>query len=103
VARHRRRKLRKASSGGAYARQADAVVTSITSQANLRRESPPSVTANAIGRAVAAQHPRTRYALGYGARPTIFMHDILRDRWYDAIIAGPPAYRPDHRARQSPH
>jgi hypothetical protein len=53
-------KLRKASSGGAYARQADAVLTSITSQANLRRESPPWVIANAIGRAVAAQHPRTR-------------------------------------------
>ncbi len=79
-------KLREASGGGAYARQADAVAASLTSEATARRSSSPSVIADAIGRAVTARRPRTRYAVGYGARPIIFMHDVLPDRWYDAFI-----------------
>ncbi len=79
-------KLREASGGGAYARQADAVAASLTSEATARRSSSPSVIADAIGRAVTARRPRTRYAVGYGAGPIIFMHDVLPDRWYDAFI-----------------
>ena len=55
-------------------------------EANARRESPPSVIADAIAKAVTARRPKTRYATGYGARPMIFMHDVLPDRAYDAFI-----------------
>jgi hypothetical protein len=79
-------KLKPASSGGPYARQADAVATSLSSEANARRSSPPSVIADTIAKAVTARRPRTRYAAGYGARPIIFMHDVLPDRAFDAFI-----------------
>ena len=79
-------KLKKASSGGPYARQADAVAASLTSDATARRSSPPTLIAGTIAKAVTAQRPRTRYATGYGARPMIFLHDVLPDRAFDAFI-----------------
>jgi NAD(P)-dependent dehydrogenase (short-subunit alcohol dehydrogenase family) len=79
-------KLRKASSGGPYASQADAVAASLSSEATARRSSPPTHIADTIARAVTARRPKTRYAVGYGARPTIFLHDVLPDRGFDAFI-----------------
>jgi NAD(P)-dependent dehydrogenase (short-subunit alcohol dehydrogenase family) len=78
--------LRQASSGGAYASQADAVAASLSSEATARRSSPPSVIAGTIGKAVTASRPRTRYAVGYGAKPMIFLHGVLPDRGFDAFI-----------------
>ena len=79
-------KLTKASSGGPYANQADAVAASLTSETTARRSSPPTLIAGTIGKAVTAQRPRTRYAVGYGARPMIFLHEVLPDRGFDAFI-----------------
>jgi NAD(P)-dependent dehydrogenase (short-subunit alcohol dehydrogenase family) len=78
--------LRQASGGGAYARQADAVAASLSSDATARRSSPPTVIADTIAKAVTARRPKTRYAAGYGARPMIFLHDVLPDRGFDAFI-----------------
>ena len=79
-------KLKKASSGGSYTKQADAVAASLTSDATARRSSPPTLIADTVGKAVTTRRPRTRYAVGYGARPIIFMHDVLPDRAFDAFI-----------------
>ena len=79
-------KLKQASSGGPYANQADAVAASLTSETTARRSSPPTLIAATIGKAVTAQRPRTRYAVGYGARPMIFLHEVLPDRGFDAFI-----------------
>jgi NAD(P)-dependent dehydrogenase (short-subunit alcohol dehydrogenase family) len=79
-------KLRAVSDSGPYADQAGAVAESLTSEVNRRRQSPPTVIANAIGRAVTARRPKTRYAVGFGARPMIFMHDVLPDRWFDSFM-----------------
>ena len=79
-------KLRAVSNSGPYADQAGAVAESLTSETNRRRQSPPAVIADAIGRAVSARRPKTRYAVGFGARPMIFMHDVLPDRWFDAFM-----------------
>lgn len=79
-------KLRKASSGGPYAKQADAVAASLSSEATARRSSPPTLIADTIARAVTARRPRTRYAVGYGARPIIFLHAVLPGRAFDAFI-----------------
>ena len=79
-------KLKQASSGGPYTTQANAVAASLTSEATARRSSPPTLIADTIAKAVTARRPRTRYAVGYGARPIIFLHDVLPDRAFDTFI-----------------
>lgn len=78
--------LRKVSGEGAYATQAQAVATSLGSEANATRNSPPQVIADAIGKAVTARRPKTRYKVGFGAKPLIFAKWLLPDRAFDAII-----------------
>lgn len=79
-------KLRAVSSGGAYARQADAVATALTSESADRRNSPPELIGRTIRKAVTAKRPKTRYAVGFGAKPLIAAHALLPDRAYDALI-----------------
>ncbi|QDY07885.1 oxidoreductase [Micromonospora sp. HM134] len=79
--------LKKTSGSGAYTAQATAVASSLSSEANARRNSPPQVIADAIGRAVTAKRPRTRYAVGFGARPLIAARSLLPDRAFDTLIA----------------
>ncbi|MET7338948.1 oxidoreductase [Nonomuraea sp. NPDC005650] len=73
---------------GPYAAQANAVVKALRSEANARRSSPPSVIADAIEKAVTARRPKTRYAVGFGARPLMAARAILPDRAFDALISG---------------
>ncbi|MFD9868280.1 oxidoreductase [Streptomyces niveus] len=80
-------KLEKSSSNGAYADQAAAVASSLRSEGNTNRNSPPAVIADAIGKAVTARRPRTRYATGFGARPLITLRRILPDRAFDTVIS----------------
>lgn len=49
--------------------------------------SDPDVVAKVIERAVTAKRPRTRYAMGMGAKPVLFARRILPDRAMDAIFA----------------
>ena len=79
-------KVRAVSSNGPYAPQGNAVASSLTSEATRRRSSPPELIGKTITKAVAARRPKTRYAVGYGARPIIFLHDVLPDRAFDAFI-----------------
>jgi short-subunit dehydrogenase len=79
-------KLRAVSGAGAYARQANAMADSLTSARMERMSSGPDVVADAIGRAVAARRPKTRYAVGSGARPLIFARQALPDRAFDGLI-----------------
>ncbi|RCV55010.1 oxidoreductase [Marinitenerispora sediminis] len=78
--------LKTTSGSGPYADQADAVASSLGSEATARRSSPPSVIADAIARAVTARRPRTRYAVGFGAKPLIRLRGILPDRAFDTVI-----------------
>jgi NAD(P)-dependent dehydrogenase (short-subunit alcohol dehydrogenase family) len=79
-------KVRTVSGSGAYAAQANAVATSLVSETTARRSSPPELIAKTIGKAVTARRPKTRYAVGYGAKPMIFLHGVLPDRAFDAFI-----------------
>jgi short-subunit dehydrogenase len=79
-------KLRAVSGNGPYADQANAVARTLTSETTRRRNSPPTLIANTIARAVTARRPSTRYAVGYGARPMIFLHQVLPNRWFDAFM-----------------
>ncbi|MEV0798178.1 oxidoreductase [Kribbella sp. NPDC050281] len=79
--------LRKVSADGPYAERADAMATSMSSEANARRNSPPTVIADAIGKAVTARRPRTRYTAGFAAKPLITLRRVLPDRAFDALIS----------------
>jgi len=87
-------KVRAVSGTGAYAAQGNAVADSLASESNARRSSPPELIARTIRKAVTARRPRTRYAVGFGAKPMIAMHSVLPDRAYDAVmrrVVGVPA------------
>ncbi|MGW0325580.1 oxidoreductase [Nocardia sp. NPDC003183] len=79
--------LRKVSGDGPYSAQAEAVAASLGPQATVARlGSPPEVIADAIGKAVTARRPKTRYQVGFGSRPLIFLKWLLPDRAFDALI-----------------
>ena len=48
--------------------------------------SPPAVVARTIVRAAQARKPRTRYAIGGGARTFLFLRRLLSDRAFDAFV-----------------
>ena len=48
--------------------------------------SPPEVIAGAIAKAASARRPRTRYAVGGGARPILLMRALLSDRMFDRMM-----------------
>ena len=68
---------------GVYAGQAAAVVK-VLSAGGLA--SSPDVIAKAIVRAAAARRPRTRYAVGLGAKPVILARRVLPDRVFDLLV-----------------
>ncbi|WP_181273825.1 oxidoreductase [Brevibacterium oceani] len=89
-------KLRATSGHGPYAEQANAMAASLdsSSQPGARMTSPPTVVANAVTKAATARRPRTRYRIGFGARPMVWLSRVLPDRAFDALIkraSGVPA------------
>jgi NAD(P)-dependent dehydrogenase (short-subunit alcohol dehydrogenase family) len=71
----------------AYGEQARMVAGLLgAAESNPRLVSPPEVIANAVGRAVTARRPRTRYAVGGGARPILLVRRLLSDRAFDRFI-----------------
>jgi hypothetical protein len=50
------------------------------------RLSPPSLVAAVILEAVAARKPRTRYAVGFGAKPMLILRRWLSDRMFDRLV-----------------
>jgi NAD(P)-dependent dehydrogenase (short-subunit alcohol dehydrogenase family) len=79
-------KVRAVSSENPYSPQGNAVAESLTSESTAKRSSEPTVIANAITKAVTTRRPKTRYAVGFGAKPMIFLHDVLPDRTFDSFI-----------------
>ena len=80
------KKVRDVSGTGQYAPQGNAVADSLTSEANERRLSSPDLIAKTIAKAVQARRPKTRYAVGFAAKPMIFLHGVLPDRAFDAFM-----------------
>jgi NAD(P)-dependent dehydrogenase (short-subunit alcohol dehydrogenase family) len=79
-------KLRETSGHGPYAGQAKAMAQSMVGEASRKRLSPPQIIADTIAKAVTAKKPRTRYAIGFAAKPMIFMRGILSDRAFDGLM-----------------
>jgi len=54
---------------------------------NVARASKPDVVGRAIARAARARRPRTRYAVGMGAKPMVAIRRLVPDRVLDAVLA----------------
>lgn len=74
------------SSKGAYADKATKVAKSFRSPTTEKQSSPPEVVAKTIVKAATARRPKTRYAVGFGAKPLILTRSVLSDRAYDSMI-----------------
>ncbi len=79
-------KLLQTSGHGPYAVQANAMAQSMIGEASVKRQSPPQIVADTIAKAVTASKPKTRYAIGFGAKPMIFLRGILSDRAFDGMM-----------------
>lgn len=79
-------KLRETSGHGPYALQANAMAQSMIGEASVKRQSPPQIIADTIARAAKATKPKTRYAIGFGAKPMIFIRGLLPDRAFDGMM-----------------
>jgi NAD(P)-dependent dehydrogenase (short-subunit alcohol dehydrogenase family) len=69
---------------------------------NPRLASPPAVVAKAIGRAVSRRRPRTRYAVGGGAKPVLLLLWALPDRAFDAAVGWAFRFAGKHFAKDLP-
>ena len=78
--------LSNTSGRGAYAEQAGVVAKSFRSETTAKRSSPPEIIGQAVTKAATARRPKTRYAIGFGAKPLLLLHRWLPDRAYDAFI-----------------
>jgi short-subunit dehydrogenase len=54
---------------------------------NPRLASSPTVVADAIAKAVSKRRPRTRYAVGGGAKPVLALRRALPDKAFDAVVS----------------
>jgi short-subunit dehydrogenase len=81
-----RQNLLKVSGNGPYKELAQKHAA-MFAKVDAKLSSDPIVVAKAIAKAVAAARPRTRYAIGQGAKATIFMRWLLPDRAMDKIMS----------------
>ena len=72
--------------GRVYAPQANAVAKALRRLYRGSLLSQPMVIAKAIGRAVNARRPKTRYLVGFGAKPLVLLHTLLPTRWFDYLM-----------------
>lgn len=79
-------KLRHVSGKGPYSSQARAMAESMDGEASRKRQSPPELIADTIAQAVSADRPKTRYAVGFGAKPMIFLRGLMSDRAFDGFM-----------------
>ena len=78
--------LEESSRKGVYAEQAQRVAANMrklySPSSNL---SEPKVISRTILRALEARRPKTRYLVGFGAKPSVFLHTVLPDRLFDKV------------------
>ena len=78
--------LKESAKGGAYEAQATKTAEGIRRQYSGNMMSDPKVISKAISKAVNARRPKTRYLIGFMAKPMVWMHTILPTRWFDYIV-----------------
>jgi NAD(P)-dependent dehydrogenase (short-subunit alcohol dehydrogenase family) len=78
--------LKKASAGGAYADAASKTADGMIKNYTGNNLSKPELIARTIGKAVTTSKPKTRYLVGFMAKPMVFIKTAFGDRIYDRII-----------------
>ncbi|MCR5561182.1 MAG: oxidoreductase [Bacteroidales bacterium] len=78
--------LEESSVGTAYEKPALRMAKTMTIGYSSNIMSKPKIISNAISRAVNARRPKTRYRRGIGSGFGLFLHAILPDRWWDALM-----------------
>jgi len=79
--------LEEVSGATAYADQAKQLSALFRStESNPRLGSDPDVVAKVIAKAATARRPKTRYLVGQGARPIVYLRRVLPDRGFDGVM-----------------
>jgi short-subunit dehydrogenase len=78
--------LKQVSTKSVYAERANRVAEGMANTYSGNMLTKPEVIAATIRRAVTAGKPKTRYLVGYGAKPFVFMKRILSDRAFDKMV-----------------
>ncbi|MBO4282698.1 MAG: oxidoreductase [Bacteroidales bacterium] len=78
--------LENSSRGGAYADLAAQTAAGLRKLYSGKLMSHPKVISRAMRKAVNSRRPRTRYLVGAGAKPVVFLHAILPAPWFDWLM-----------------
>lgn len=78
--------LRKSAEGTAYQADAEVSAKMLEEAYSLKLLTDPSKVAETVFKAVSSRRPRTRYVVGLGSRPLLFLHSILPNRQWDALM-----------------
>ncbi|MDN3956451.1 oxidoreductase [Sporolactobacillus laevolacticus] len=78
--------LENSATNGAYETIAKKTASGMRKQYSSNMMSKPIVISKAISKAVNSKKPRTRYLIGFGAKPLVFLHTVLPDRIFDYIM-----------------
>lgn len=78
--------LEESAKGGVYEVQAAKTAAGMRKQYTGNMMSDPSVIAKAISKAVNARCPKTRYTIGFMAKPLVWLHGVLPTRWFDWMM-----------------
>lgn len=75
--------LKKTSANGAYAEIANKAADGMIKNYSGNLLSGPELIAKTVRKAVTKRRPRTRYLIGFGAKPMVWTHKIFGDRVFD--------------------
>ncbi len=78
--------LKKTSANGAYADMANKAAAGMIKNYSGNMLSKPELIAKTVRKAVTKQRPRTRYLIGFAAKPMVLTHKIFGDRVFDFVI-----------------
>ena len=78
--------LKKTSASGAYADMANKAADGMIKNYSGNMLSKPELIAKTVRKAVTKRRPRTRYLIGFGAKPMVWTHKFFGDRVFDWVI-----------------
>jgi short-subunit dehydrogenase len=78
--------LKKTSGNGAYAEKANKAAEGTAKMYSSNQLTKPEVIGRVILKAVTTRKPKTRYAKGFMAKPTIFIRKWFGDRAFDRVL-----------------
>ncbi len=78
--------LKKTSASGVYAEMAKKAAEGMIKNYSGNMLSKPELIAKTVRKAVTKHRPRTRYLIGFGAKPMVWTHRIFGDRVFDWVI-----------------